>query len=304
MESDALTNTPAVTVTQRRKARKTPLFIRLLRGLFRTLGPIAPGIMGRWAHRLWFSPRRHPRPVAEMEFLNRADRYQRLKLQGEDVAVFGWGRGPTVLMVHGWSGRSSQLMHFVEPLVAKGYSVLTFDFPGHGESGGHITTADVVEKIIADLAEREGGFAAVLSHSFGGVVTGLALRRGLQVDRSVMVCPPCTFQDMLAMYQTMLAIPDPAMAVMKARTQAMIQIPEGDVLTAVDTDRNMADSQVKGLLIHDEKDREVPFVQSERIAAAWPQSRLMRTRGLGHHRILRHPAVIDEAVAFLTGATD
>jgi len=39
-----------------------------------------------------------------------------------------------VLLVHGWGGRGAQLASFVEPLVARGFSVLTFDAPGHGAS--------------------------------------------------------------------------------------------------------------------------------------------------------------------------
>jgi len=31
-----------------------------------------------------------------------------------------WGKGPTVMLVHGWSGRGAQLGELVEPLVAAG----------------------------------------------------------------------------------------------------------------------------------------------------------------------------------------
>jgi hypothetical protein len=36
------------------------------------------------------------------------------------------------------------------------------------------------------------------------------------------------------------------------------------------------------------------------IAAAWPGARFMKTQGLGHGRILRDPAVVEAAVAFIS----
>jgi pimeloyl-ACP methyl ester carboxylesterase len=55
------------------------------------------------------------------------------------------------------------------------------------------------------------------------------------------------------------------------------------------------------LLMHDRADPEVPFAHSEAITAAWPGSHLVPLEGLGHRKLLRDPAVIEAAVAFLGG---
>jgi pimeloyl-ACP methyl ester carboxylesterase len=57
------------------------------------------------------------------------------------------------------------------------------------------------------------------------------------------------------------------------------------------------------LLIHDHGDPDVPYRNAEEIAAAWPGARVLATEGLGHRAVLRDPAVVRSAVAFLTRAS-
>jgi pimeloyl-ACP methyl ester carboxylesterase len=54
------------------------------------------------------------------------------------------------------------------------------------------------------------------------------------------------------------------------------------------------------LLVHDEDDTETNLSESEAIRRTWPASRLVTTRRLGHHRILRDPDVLARAVSFVT----
>ncbi len=42
----------------------------------------------------------------------------------ENIAVWDWGEGPTVLLVHGWNGCAAQMSRFIEPLVRAGYYVV------------------------------------------------------------------------------------------------------------------------------------------------------------------------------------
>jgi pimeloyl-ACP methyl ester carboxylesterase len=57
----------------------------------------------------------------------------------------------------------------------------------------------------------------------------------------------------------------------------------------------------RGLVIHDLDDREVPWEEGERYARYWPGARLLTTQGLGHHRVLDAPEVIEATLAFLRG---
>jgi pimeloyl-ACP methyl ester carboxylesterase len=53
------------------------------------------------------------------------------------------------------------------------------------------------------------------------------------------------------------------------------------------------------LLVHDRLDAETGWADSAAIARSWPGARLVSTTGLGHRRILRDPAVVAEATAFV-----
>ena len=46
------------------------------------------------------------------------------------------GEGSKTLLLHGWSGRGTQLYTFAETLQKEGMEVITFDMPAHGKSLG------------------------------------------------------------------------------------------------------------------------------------------------------------------------
>jgi hypothetical protein len=55
------------------------------------------------------------------------------------------------------------------------------------------------------------------------------------------------------------------------------------------------------LVVHDEEDEETPYEGGERVAATFEQGMLMRTRGLGHRRLLRDPIVAARVAEFAAG---
>ena len=63
--------------------------------------------------------------------------------------------------------------------------------------------------------------------------------------------------------------------------------------------QSVANIKAQALVIHDEGDRDVGFASGLALARAWPDARLLATKGLGHNRILRDPAVVADAIDFL-----
>jgi glycine/D-amino acid oxidase-like deaminating enzyme len=55
------------------------------------------------------------------------------------------------------------------------------------------------------------------------------------------------------------------------------------------------------LVFHDDQDRVVSPADGMAITAAWPKANLVSTTGLGHRGVTSDPAVIRQAVQFLTG---
>ena len=115
-----------------RSFKPSPL-LPLVKAGHRVLSALAPALAARIAGRLFTTPPRARRPQAEIALLAAA-RARPMQIGARRIETWVWGAGPSVLLVHGWGGRGAQLGALVGPLVARGFSVVTFDAPGHGAS--------------------------------------------------------------------------------------------------------------------------------------------------------------------------
>src|SRR6185503_15435757 len=119
-----------------------------------------------------------------------------------ELAVQRWGKGPLVILVHGWNGRGSQLGGFVQPLVDAGFQVVAFDAPGHGgprgASSSLVRFADAFDAVVDATRPFFQPLAAVVAHSMGGAAVTYALSRRaersadaeLGSPRLVFIAPP------------------------------------------------------------------------------------------------------------------
>jgi len=281
----------------RAQGRTIPPALRVIRFLFARLGPLFPGLMGRWAYHLWFRTRRFPESAAGKKLAGSA-RQETLTVDGVPVAVHIWGEGPVVLFLHGWSGRGSQVAAFVEPLLAAGYQVVAPDAPGHGETPGDRTNVLEVAAAVQSVGEKFGPLYGAITHSFGGMVLAYAMNHGLSVERVVSISAPAHIGYLIEGFAETLAIPDSVIAAMQ---KIIDQKFEGEIWERLSTVYSVKELTVPALIIHDEDDTSVSWEQGKMIADAWPGATFMKTSGLGHGRILRDTQVVAAAVAFIKG---
>lgn len=269
-----------------------------LRAGFQILNKTAPDLASMAAERLFRSPRRHARPAWEQEILAWAERFH-LPWGAETLPAWSWGQGPTVLLVHGWEGRGSQLGAFVEPLVDMGYRVVAFDAAGHGDGPSRQgTVVEIARAVSAALAEI-GPVHAIISHSVGCVATTYALARARgTAPKLVFVAPPTGPQRFVQSFSALLGLDEDVRRRMVARLEARYGVPLAD-LDALSLAPRMRSAL---LVVHDHDDREVPFEAGAELADHWPGARLLATRGLGHRRVLRSPDVIAHVVELVAGA--
>ncbi len=280
----------------RREGKPLPLSLRVMRFMFSTVGGVFPGMMGRWACRLWFRTRRFPESAAGKRA---AGRSQRLTLQvgGVPVAVYKWGEGPVVLFVHGWSGRGSQVAAFIEPLNRAGYQVLSLDAPGHGDSPGNSTSILECAAVLQAIGKDHGPVYAAITHSFGGMVLAYAMKQGMPVGRVVSIAAPANAGFLLDTFAQTL---DMHPGVADVMLQQLAQQFGSDYGERVSMTNNVQGLGVPALVIHDEDDAGVPWQHGRMIADAWPGAEFLKTRGLGHGRILRDAGTIRAAVEFIS----
>jgi len=102
------------------------------------------------------------------------------KLEGKKISIDGLevnykiaGKGPAILILHGWGRGSDSYIQVMEDIAKKGYQVVVPDLPGFGESQAP-TSAWGVDEYVAFtrmFSERLNLETIVLlGHSFGGQI--------------------------------------------------------------------------------------------------------------------------------------
>jgi pimeloyl-ACP methyl ester carboxylesterase len=276
---------------------------RLTRAALQTAYIVSEDLGASFAERLFTSPRRHARPERERAVLAsarelsidvtlRAPRWQGAQ---RALAAWRWGVGPTVLLVHGWEGRGSQLGALVEPLVAAGMSVVAFDAPGHGDSPDNRLYLTDLADCIADVAAAIGPLHAIVAHSFGAAGVLLAhTRAGTRAPRNIMIAPNVLIEDAVRRFARFVGLDDSDRAGLEQR----LTDHTGIAPSALRIDQLAGSRDDALLVVHDRGDREVSFEHGDRLAATWPGAQLHATEGLGHRRILRDNEVIALTVEF------
>ena len=289
-----------IKLERRQRQRRTPLQIKLLRFAFRWTGPFLPGLMSHLMYYLWFKTHRHPLPAREQQWLKSA-RQSRMAFEQQDISLYHWGAGKTVLLAHGWDGRGSQLGGFISTLQHQGYSVLAFDAPGHGTSTGKSTNAVQIARLIALLDREYGPFQAVIAHSLG-VPASLyaAVYEGLRLECFIGISGPGDLPFLINKYTTALCIPETVISHFQAR---LVSNFGADWENRLATARMASQLSTRALIIHDSDDLDVPAEHSQAIARAMHGAGYVLTAGLGHRRILRSQAVIDLVARFASGCS-
>jgi len=279
-----------------KRPRPVPLILRLFRLGFFISGAISPQLAGRFAYKLWFTPTRHPTPASEQAVLETAEIVYR-EINGMNIATYSWGQsGPTVLLVHGWSGRGTQLGAFVEPLINAGLRVLSFDCPAHGRSSGKQTTLYQIADVLLALNDHYGPIDSVITHSFGGPCLAVAMQRGLNTSSVVSLSPPGRTAVLVENFADTLAVPEKAVKDFVRRFEVTFG---KNILEESSMENNVRELDIPALVIHDEDDDDIPWHQGQAVAQAWKNAGFIKTSTLGHRRILRDPSTIETAVDFV-----
>jgi pimeloyl-ACP methyl ester carboxylesterase len=272
------------------RAAHAPWTLRLA---LATASAVAPSLAAAAAERLFLTPPRRHRARPGREAAGSGETFQ-VRFGSERLQAWRYGEGPSILLVHGWGGRSEQMARFVPPLVSAGCSVVAFDAPAHGRSSGAIASVPHFADALAEVATRVDARGAV-GHSIGAAGLGWALGGGLRLDAAVLVGPPRSPAAFFQRFCDALALTPSVGRAARARLERRFGAP----LEAFDLPARVGRSATPFLVLHDRDDREVPWTDGAAIARAHRGGSLLRTEGLGHRRILADPEVVAAAAAFL-----
>lgn len=268
--------------------------IAAVRALLRATQAVSIPAAAWLSDQLFCSPPSSAVPKSVTKLLAAARRGSAI-VEGRRVAVWRWGDGPAVALLHGWGSRAARLAVHVEPLLARGFSVVAFDAPAHGESEGRLGSGIQEARALLEIARTTPLYGAV-AHSLGGAALMLALREGLPLARAVLISPPAGIAIYAEQFAALFRLRPDVKRAMMARTAKRLRFAWEDLDFPALVQRF---GHVEVLLLHDRGDDEVPCEHGERIAANWPGATFVATAGLGHHRIAREPAVVDAAARFI-----
>jgi len=216
------------------------------------------------------------------------------------VATYTWGdpsTQPLVLLAHGWSSYGLRFAPWIGALRQAGYAVATFDQLAHGRSSGRRATLPSFAETLFQVGRHYGPLHAVIGHSLGGAATMLALARGLQAERAVLIAPAADPLAAADRFGSAVGLAPSLRSHLFDEFERRFRIP----VAGMQAHLNVPYIARPALVVHDIEDREVPWSEGERYARYWPQARLLSTTGLGHHRIASQPEVIADALRFLAG---
>lgn len=260
-----------------------------LRPLGSALGHLFPEFTGQWVAALATRPRlqRPPQqPEGAIPFTSRFG-----------LAGLRWGEsGPRVLALHGWQGQAAQFAALARALVERGLQVLALEAPGHGRSPGDYASPTTFSDAVLESRPEFGRLHAVIGHSMGGGAMLHALSSGLEAERAVVISSPAHYAEVLERTSRRLALPQRAREAFFRRMEQLAGVPT----SALDIGALAAGFGGELLVVHDRRDRAVPYADGERIAAR-ANAPLLSTEGLGHARLLADPGVTAAVADFIAG---
>ena len=133
------------------------------------LEAISPKLVTLFAAKLFTTPIKHKIPKRELHMEQNSQQSKLLVPSlKKEIMVYEYGRGEKkVLLVHGWSGRGTQLVKIADELVKLGYQIVSFDAPAHGKSEGKTTIMTEFITSILEIEKQLGPFEFAIGHSLG-----------------------------------------------------------------------------------------------------------------------------------------
>ena len=273
---------------------KIPKVILITAKLFEA---ISPKLATKFAAKLFTTPIKHKIPKREFQ-MNKESIQKTIFIPSinKEIVVYHYGKSnKKILLVHGWSGRGTQLVKIADELINLGYSTISFDAPAHGKSKGNSTIMVEFIASILELEKQFGPFEFAIGHSLGGMSILNVIRENLKVKKAVIIGSGDIIQDII----------DDFIKKLKLKPEIGIKLRDhfekkyGVEMNYYSASNAAKEVLIPVLIIHDENDEDVNIKAAYNISENLKNSELMITKNLGHRKILGNEKVISKITTFL-----
>jgi pimeloyl-ACP methyl ester carboxylesterase len=258
---------------------------------------ISPKLITLFAAKLFTTPIKHKIPKRELDMdRNSIQKLIPVPAINKEVVLYQYGKSKNkILLVHGWSGRGTQLFKIADELLKAGYSTVSFDAPAHGKSPGKDTIMVDFIATILEIDRQFGPFEAAIGHSLGGMSVLNAIKKGLKVNHAVVIGSGDIVEDIMDDFVAKLGLKPTVSTLLRLHFEKKY----GEKMNSYSAFLAAKETTIPVLVIHDNNDPEVPVKAGIHIHEYLKNGELLLTDGLGHRKILGNPKVIERTVQFI-----
>tara|TARA_R110001583_G_scaffold78855_1_gene213506 strand:- start:1063 stop:1944 length:882 start_codon:yes stop_codon:yes gene_type:complete len=278
----------------------TPKIPSLIIYIGKFLQFFCPPLATKYAIKLFGTPIRHKMPEREKMMAKSAQKeLVFIPNLNKEVMVYTYGYSKRkVLLIHGWSGRGTQLYKIADRLLENGFMTISFDAPAHGKSPGKATMMTEFITTAMYLEKQYGPFEIAIGHSLGGMTVLNSVKNGLKINKAVTIGSGDIITDILTNFVNKLQF-KPKM-VLKMKTYFLKNF--GEEIDNYSASVAAKDVKISTFVIHDTCDKEVAVSCAYNIRQNLQKGELLITNGLGHTRILKDNLVVNRIIEFIKRA--
>jgi len=255
----------------------------------KTLRILVPNLALKIVKKALFKPKRKtsnwPSHVTQFELKTRYGR----------LSTYKYGEGRCIWLIHGWSGCAFDFWPLMQKLAEKGYSTISYDFPGHGESAGDQSSLPQMIKAFDDVSANLFAPSMVISHGLGASV--IANSRWIKNfnNNLLLISPVLDVYQFLQnrIFYSGLNEELFELLIKDISKREKMNLPE---LCATPKLKAFAG---KLKIIHDTNDELAPFTASETFSQK-SKVTLVSTNKLGHNKILHSQKILNTIDSFDT----
>jgi pimeloyl-ACP methyl ester carboxylesterase len=251
-----------------------------------------------FAVKLFTTPLKHSIPKREI-YMEQNSQQEKLWIPNinKEIQLYHYGNSKKkILLVHGWSGRGTQLVKIADELLQNGFSTLSFDAPAHGKSSGKTTIMTEFIASILEIEKQFGPFEFAIGHSLGGMSILNAVKQKFSVNKVIIIGSGDLIQDILNEFVLKLKLnPEIALKMKEYFEKKYKEDMENYAASFV-----AQSVEIPVMIIHDQHDNDISVKAAHNIHRNLKYSNLLITENLGHRKILGDKKVIDSIIKFIS----
>ncbi len=278
-------------------SRKVPIIITVFRIYFNSVGRLTPRTSAKQLLNLFSKPRARVLRARELEVLKKAKK-SFLKFGEEEIKVYQWGEGEKIAMLfHGWESNAGSLGAFIEPLIRRGYRVVSFDAPAHGGSKGKQANLVYFKRAAKEMIHAYGVPNFAIGHSLGAcAIIMCAYEENLHFEKTILLAPLNRLMSVFEEYQKMLNIPAKLNSLFLNRFENLT----GYLFESFYFHNYGKQTELEEvLLFHDESDKITGFSHAQEFENNWNAVQLETITSTGHYKILWDEYMLSKSMEYM-----